>query len=372
MIIISEVAQKLEKILNGLDLQTSDKQNPTPFFFHVETEGFHIDHLEEPNGARNFIPVFISSMGGQYNPVKGLKQGSYVIPIVFYYPVRFKNDFFALGEMLVDVFVGEILEYGPISGKAISNISVPTYGEIQNLDFAKFQNWLSDHNFPKRIEEMEPYMSMQITLYLSNSAPGFIYGNDVKVSLSFTHDSKTYSIDDVKWDGASIQSNSQTQSEQDEDASVPESDSLPFGTGYGSSFKVYPNLEDRSKESVAYTVESGTYDPNATYYRLSDGQYVYIGKLEQEQYNLYHQGGVTLYVGGQPYYFYRELLKVWLEGKIQDVTCTITYTFGDPSYGIAYSRTCFIQSIVAPIEKGQLISLTINFAKLAQDEEEEE
>lgn len=368
MIIISEVAVKLEKILNDLDLETSDKQNPTSFYFQVETEGFHIDHIKARDRNQNFIPVYISSLGGQYNPVKGLKQASYVIPIVFYYPVRFKNDFFALGEMLSETFVGEILNYGPISGKAVSNISVPTFGEIQNMDFQKFESWLSDHNFPKFIEETEPYMSMQVNLYLSNSASGFIYGNDIKIDFSFKGpEGVEYEIEDIDWDGASLQSNAQASPEQEENAEVPETQAFPFGTSYGSSFKIYPNFEKKAN-ATKFVVESGTYDPNAIYYRKNGDTYTLVGQLTESEYDLYHSGGVTLYIE-EPCYFYKELLKVWLEGKIQEVGANITFTIGDPSWGLVYTRPCFIQSIVAPIEKGQIFSITLTFAKRIEDEE---
>ena len=327
MIILSEVATKLEQILNSNDSPLKDN-----YYFRVETEGFHIDHIMGPQEIeqgenneisaikqRNFIPVFISSMGGQFNPVKGLKQGSYVIPIVFYYPVRFKDDFFAFGDFLVDTFVGTILNYGAVSGKAVSNISVPQFGEIQDLDFKEFKEWVSD-KYTMAIEKMEPYISMEINLYLTNSASGLLYGNDVKVDFSFTgSDNVKYTLENIDWDGASLQSNSQATPEQEEDALIPESEAFPFGTAYGSSFKIYPNLN----------------------------------KLAKDYTNVY---------------FYRKLLKEWLDGKIQNVKTEVTFTIGDPSYGLSYTRKCFIQSVVAPIEKGQLFALTLTFAKLIEEE----
>lgn len=317
MIILSEVAQKLENILNGLDEETQNLNNPTNFNFQVETEGFHIDHIKQANREGNFVPVFISSMGGQFNPVKGLKQGSYSFSIIFYFPVRFKNDFFALGDFLVDAFVGTILNYGEISGKAVSNISVPQFGEIQNLDFNEFKKWVTNV-YEKGLEVMEPYMSMQINLYLSNAASGLIYGNDVKVDLSITFPNgdaqKTYVLEDIDWDGSSLQSNTQPSPEQEEGTN--ESSAIPFGTSYGMSFKVYPNI-------------------NA------------LAKNETNK------------------YFYRELLKVWLAGDIQTLTALLTFRFGSDDE-LVFTRNCFIQSIVSPIEKGQLFSLTLTFSKISE------
>lgn len=317
MIILTEVAKKIQDILNGTDSETSHLSNPTDFEFVVNTEGFHIDSIASAENKRNFIPVFISSMGGQFNPVKGLKQGSYSIPIVFYYPVRFKDNFFALGDFLVDVFVGTILNYGTVSGKAVSNISVPQFGEIQDLDFVQFKKWVSD-TYSRPIDYNELYLTMNITLYLSNAASGLIYGNDIKTSFSFTYGETTYTDEEVRFDSASIQSNSQTQSEQEEGTN--EADSIPFGTSYASSFKLFPNLETKATESTNET----------------------------------------------PIYFYKELLKIWLNGNIQAVRCKIKFKIANDD-DLVYERDCFIQSITAPIEIGQLFSITLSFSKVASE-----
>ena len=293
MIILSEVAQKLEKILNGQDPEVT-ATNPTGFYFQVETEGFHIDHIEKPTKDGNFIPVFISSLGGQFNPVKGLKQGSYSFPVVFYFPVRFTEDFFALGDFLVDAFVGTILNYGNISKKAVSNISVPQFGEIQDLDLGKFGKWV-EATYSKPIEVMEPYFTMQVTLFLSNAAEGFVYGNNIKIDLSFTDlENNEYTLEDIDWDGSSLQSNSQAQSEQKEETN--ESTSVPFGTTYGVSIKVYPNLNAQTPEQY---IISDEYDASAYYYRRRnsdpEGVYQYLGQITEENYNLQWQGGYQLY-----------------------------------------------------------------------------
>lgn len=316
MIILSEVAQKLEQILNGQDGEVT-ATNPTGFYFQVETEGFHIDHIAKNDKTGNFIPVFISSLGGQFNPVKGLKQGSYSFPIVFYFPVRFKEEFFALGEFLVDAFVGTILNYGTISGKAVSNISVPQFGEIQDLDLGQFEKWVVE-TYQKPIAVMEPYLTMQVTLFLSNAANGLIYGNDVTVDLSFTYNGTTHTLKNIDWDGSSIQSNSQTQSEQEEETN--EAAGIPFGTAYGSSFKIYPNLNVKAENENVY--------------------------------------------------FYKELLKIWFSGNIQEVECDVTFTIAGDN-DLKYTRKCFIQSIISPIEKGQILSLTLTFSKKSEEEDDE-
>ena len=374
MIILTEVAKKLEKILNGTDTEVGPSgtkvvaTNPTNYNFVVKTEGFHIDSIAKEDRSGNFIPVFVSSMGGQFNPVKGLKQGSYSIPIAFYYPVRFKDDFFALGDFLVDAFVGTTLNYGSISGVAVSNISVPQYGEIQNLDFKEFEKWVTS-NYEKDIKKMEDYMVMNLNLYLSSAASGFIYGNDIQVDLSITiptsgGESKTYTLEDIDWDGASLQSNTQPSPEQEEGTN--EASAIPFGTSYGSSFKVYPNLNAQIPEEY---IVSDAYDADAYYYRRKssypEGVYDYLGQITEETYDLNWQGGYTLYTHEPEVSLYKELLKVWLNGNIQELRCTITFTIAGDSE-LVYTRNCFIQSIVSPIEKGQLFALTLTFSKVSE------
>lgn len=367
MIILTEVAQTLFKILNGFDPQNEENENPTPYYFDVQTEGFHIDHIKKPQKNGNFIPVFLCSMGGQFNPVKGLKQGSYTLQLSFYYPVKFKNDFYALGEFLADTFVGSTINYGTVSGKAVSNIGIPTYGELQGLDFQQMKEFVSDV-YSLAVDERDTYMQMVVILYLSNAAPGLVYGNDVKVDFSFTYNDQTCTLKDIDWDGSSIQSTSQAQSEQEEGKN--EGEGWPFSTAYGSSFKIYPNLQAKAEEKV-YIEEPGVYDPNAEYFYLTPGgTHVYIGKITQAQYDTYHENNVTLYLYGQYLYFYKELLKVWLSGNIQQVNCNLTFTIADDP-DLKYTRECFIQSVMAPIEKGQLFCLTLSFTKKSEEEEPE-
>jgi len=200
MILLNEVAEKLNAIFNGTDTEINNLgiQKPNDFYFMVATTGFHLDNIKQENVGTNFIPVFIDSMGGDYNAVPNLKQSTVSIPIIFYFPVRFKNDFFALNEFLANCFVGRFLTWGTSTGKCISNISVSQFGEIQDLDLREFDNWV-ENVYQKHIDRMEKYMSMMFNLYLTNSSSNYIYGNSVHYSLSITIDSETYSDDDLDW-----------------------------------------------------------------------------------------------------------------------------------------------------------------------------
>lgn len=316
MIVLSEVAQKLEAILNNLDDEvnvTEGLKNPLDYSFVVEAQGFHIDHILNKNTGNNFIPVFISSMGGQFNPVKGLKQGQYVIPITFYYPVRFRDDFFKLGDFLVSAFVGSQLTYGTLSGSAISNLSVPTYGEIQNFDLQEFVKWV-ENIYQRTIGvKTEPFMSMTIQLYLTNAAEGFMFGNSVTMSLLYTDENENeYTEENVVFDSGSIQSATQPNSEQEMEANIPEADGLPFSTAYSSGFNAYIKNNE----------------------------------------------------------FWFKVMRDWVNGKAQTMTFDVFFTFNDlvqNNQKVAYGKTCYIESINLPIQKGQLLTATFSFGKRSQN-----
>jgi hypothetical protein len=165
-------------------------------------------------------------MGGSYNPVQGLGESTWAIPITFYFPVRFKEQFFRLDEYLHEYFVGRKLADG-----TIANLSVASYGEIQNLDFKEFKNW-ADNLYKTPIEVMEQYLSMTLTLYLSSIDNKYFYGNEVTASLAWSN--KTMELTFV--DG-SIQTNSN--SVDDQVLGTKEAVGLPYGVAFGASFTFY-------------------------------------------------------------------------------------------------------------------------------------
>ncbi len=172
MIVLPEIAQKLQDILNangGTDLK-----------FVVNTPGFHLDRISDKVNARNFIPVFISTLGGQINPVPILKQVDGTVPVAFYFPVRFKDKMFAINEYLNEQLVGKTIDWGTLSGKILTNMSLPRYGEIRDMDLKQFKSWVNA-TFQKEIDVMEPFISMELTIYLSAVDEQFIYGNNVKI-----------------------------------------------------------------------------------------------------------------------------------------------------------------------------------------------
>lgn len=302
MIRLDEVAKKIQDILNGTDAEVIANNPslnlPTPFAFVVNTEGYHLDHNIEIETGKNFIPVFISSMGGNFNPVPELMQANYVIPITFYFPVRFKNEAYKLNEYLARVFVGKQLNYGENSGIALSNISVAQYGEIVDLDLKQFAEWVRT-NYKQPIEKMEPYIQMSFSLYLSTVAEGFVYGNDASATL--TLNDSDYEAEPLTFVQSSVQSNSDPAPQQV--LGENETEALPTGTSYGSSFSVY--------------------------------------------------------VKNDP--FFQKIIEEWFAGNAQALTFTLSLSF----LGKTFTRICFIQSVNLVLQRGELVTITFTFTKKA-------
>lgn len=311
MILLSEVAEKLEKVLNGTDSDVIrlGLQPPTGYFFKVATEGFHLDRIYDMEEGKNFIPVFISSMGGNFNPVPELLQANYVIPIAIYFPVRFKNDLYSINEYLAKVFVGRQLYYGYHSGTALSNVSVAQYGEILEMDLLEqFKTW-EETIYKMPIEVMEPMLQMNISLYLSTASEDFVYGNSASAELQIdvsNDDLAEYFDNDpdktkdaISFVTQSVQSTSDPTPQQI--LGTNESESLPTGTAYASSFSIY----------------------------IKDNE------------------------------FYRYLIKKWFDGEAQTLTMTLSLNL----LGQTYERTCFVQSVNLVVQKGELVTITFTFTK---------
>lgn len=186
MINLEDISKKISNVLNGTDDETSEISRNNSYMAYeyvVQTEGFQLDYNYNMSSGKNFIPVFVGSLGGAYNPVANLGESNYSIQITLYYPVRFKKDFYALNDYLYSIFVGKILTYG--TQKARSNISIAQYGEIQDIDLKQFIQWAEQsYKMPKLI--MEKWLSMTFTLYLTTAdnleeQDGLLYGESLKI-----------------------------------------------------------------------------------------------------------------------------------------------------------------------------------------------
>lgn len=350
------IAEKIANILNGVDSEiiSLGYQNPTDFDFNVQTQGFHLDHVANAKKGTNFIPVFISSMGGNRNPVPNLKQGNYTLPIVFYFPVRFKDCLFLLDNFLCDCFCGHRLNYGTDDSPChcVSNISVAQFGEIQEIDVLKeFSQWV-ENTYQKQIEITEPYISMQYTLYLSNADESIIYGNEVHAYLTLDRSTctdewvknKTYNEGDL-----CIRNNNMYRSNVTQSSSYfrptswtilyPDNEEVLFASG-----SLISSSQAVSEQEIG-TSESRSL-PLSTSYATS-----FTMNIQRDN------------------DFYYVLLKNWIDGNIQKVRAFLRI---DITSEYTFVRTCFIESINMPILKGEPLTITLSLAKAVNENEETE
>lgn len=200
MFVLEEVANKIEEILNGFE---------SNYEFSVQTQGYHLDKIANHESGKNFIPVFIELTSGDIEPIPSLNMASYNIETTIYFPVRFKHDFFVLQDKINNAFCGQTIDIGTLTGKCVSNLSIPTYGEIQDLDLNEFKEWV-ENIYRKEISVSEPYQTMTFTLYFGTVKQGIPFGNNVDYYLSYTYKDEngtSISKDEVKllWDIPSSQ-----------------------------------------------------------------------------------------------------------------------------------------------------------------------
>lgn len=183
MIILTDVAAKLQELLNSEDC-------PTDFQFVVKSQGYHLDSIADKTKGINKIPVFLEMVGGEYNPVPNLKEANFTYGVNIWFPIRFKETFYALNEYLESVFVGKKLTFG--TKTALCNISVAEYGEIVGVHLDQFEDWVEGtyegavHLFKNEHDISEKYMNMKFNIYATAIGEGFMLGNDVKFELSAT------------------------------------------------------------------------------------------------------------------------------------------------------------------------------------------
>jgi len=382
MIVLTEIATKLQNILNGIDLETIAIQRPVDYEFLVATQGFHLDKISNKTTGNNFIPVFISSMGGEYNPIPNLKQANYNIPITIYFPVRFKDNFFRLNDFLIDCFVGTYLNYGTFSGKCISNISVAQYGEIVDLDLKEFQSWITNiYQIEKEIRE--PFMSMNFTLYLSTANSEFVFGNSVNVKLGMTHLESNLFINNHLF---------VRNPELDEEGQNQFEGSQYYETAYAFTYQgvTYYTDDDLGVEGSDYYIRKSAHDYrivdeltaencqfNSFNSILEDNNVTLDTRTIQSQSDMAAQQllGATIpeseglpvstsYSSGFSIYYkenyiYEYLIDQWFKGKSQSIDFILTMSFN----GHEFKRNVYLQSCNLIAINGKPITLTFAFAK---------
>lgn len=195
MILLNEIATKLENILNGVDSQITATR-PNNYNFRVKTFGDMMDSIADNTLKENVIPVFLNQMSGEFEPIPVIESATYQVPITIYIPANQKENFYAWCNFLATAFVGTILNYGTNSGSCLSNIDAPTFTALDTNNFKQFKEWIASvYSISTGITSY--WFSIDFTLHLSTAygtfqENGFIFGNQIKHTLSYVYNGTTY------------------------------------------------------------------------------------------------------------------------------------------------------------------------------------
>lgn len=242
MITLEQVSITLENLLNHSEDRPSYLMD---YEFQVRTQGLLFSSIADMKTGKNFIPVFVGSLGGTINPVPNLEAVDYNIPISVYFPVRFKNDFFHLQDFLYKLFVGKTKQYG--EDFALSNISIPQLGEIRSLgDIKEFQQWVND-TYRKEIVVNEVWLSLTFNLYLSSAkdlnTTGFLFGNEWQTYIYITEQNggvqPTEILTDLDPVFVEITDNATTEPAAEQLLGTDYSKGIPTATSYARQITLY-------------------------------------------------------------------------------------------------------------------------------------
>lgn len=397
MITLEKISQKLNRILNGITTDSADtgeswltQTAPTTneYNFAVKTNGFHLDKINENN--KNLIFVFVDSLGGEINNVKSLKEIDYNTEITFYYPVRFKDDFYAINDFLYNTFVEQFLNFGTSANKDIclTAMSVAQYGEIATEHLQELTQFINN-NYPIQVAKLrtEMYMSMTFTLYLStinglNQSGGLLFGNSWNTSLNI------YSTNDTRF------TNSSTSSLTANETKVITSfisHYPPSILGYEKidtsdySITIAPKIiKDGADYKVQYTVHNNTSSNQSvsinfiwTYTRLVDDNPIFITEtnisnsepIAEQVLGNSNSKGVPVsssYTKELPIYVknnndYKWLINQYLNRNLENLIVSITEE--NTLLSVSSNRLYYITNMSMVKAKGEMLGITLTLAE---------
>ena len=353
MIYLNEVANKISDLLNSED-------NPADFVYDVQCVGFHLDRIYKKREGKNSLMVFVSSMGGSFNPVYGLGEATASIPVTIYFPVRFKESIFALDAYLHSVFVGASLDIGGNTGKVVSNLSVAQYGEIQDLDLREFKDW-AESTYKRTLEVMEPYMSLQLTLYLSTLNDGYLYGNEARAALSFQVLSSTFVNLAL---GKTITAYRYAWKDADGYSAYQAIDGIYYFKNdklYDSQFREMEGYSRPYPEGIHFSVIDLTFANGSLQSNSQSSDYQEMGGYESKglPFSVSNGSSFSCYVGKSLDWVY--LANLWLDARLDDLELDLGIYV--ESLAVSKAWKVYPQSINMPITKGQPLAITFAFAK---------
>lgn len=316
MVDIQDLQVKLNKMLNGKDNPNGIKVSDyiSDFGFIVLSYAQYLDSIVDVKTNKNMIPVYITEPTGTIEPVPDLGEINMAYTIMLYFPISLKETFFKMMNYFIDVFAGRFIDFEGNSGKALCNISVPTFAEIGTQEFTQFADYLTNH-YKLPMNRSEMWGAYQFTLDLHQLKNlglegGFILGNQISYVLGMTLEDQSIYTDDVV---------------------------------LTSSARSY--VSDPLSQQLMGDLETKAINKNSSY---GDSIQVYIKDNE----------------------FGRKFIELFETGKLQNVIFTLMkrYTFHDKDGNAGrkeYARNLVLTNCVQSNEFGSAMTFTLTFAKKA-------
>ena len=172
MIYINELSNYIETTLNSLEKGV----------FRVKTYAEFLDSRVDDETNENFIPVYIDSPFGNFEPIPNLLYLSQQYSITLYFPIELKDTMYDIVNDIVPQFVGKSIYIGENTGNAIANIDTPTFQSIGVNNVEELQEWCNDI-YKRKIRKSSMYVAMSFIIHLTQATNG-IFSNSITYTLT--------------------------------------------------------------------------------------------------------------------------------------------------------------------------------------------
>ena len=187
MLNINDIAHYIEEKAN--ELSSSKKYN---LLFRAKTYASFLDSVVDDEIIdKEFIPIYIDNASGSFQPIPALGEITQSCDISFFFNIEHKIKFMQFLNDFASSFAGASITIA--NTNCISNASAPIYSQVEQLNFEKFNEFMS-YYFQKEVDRhTEFYVIARISMYFTNVAQNnFFFSNGIKFKLAFDYDDEHY------------------------------------------------------------------------------------------------------------------------------------------------------------------------------------
>ena len=184
MVKINSLAAHIENAANQYAIN-----NSLNIRFKARTYASFLDKIVETSGGvdREYIPIYLDVPSGAFDAVPNISKVNQTYEINFFFPIEYKETMLALLEYLPSVYVAKVLSIG--SEKAVTNLSVPVFGEVQPATMERFSQFIKDtYGNSIVVKRTDYWLNYKLTIFLgsakANDGSAMLWGNDISYELN--------------------------------------------------------------------------------------------------------------------------------------------------------------------------------------------